>query len=385
MGNNGGKVVLSDWLVKMHDFTSVPNSILSHPDISNRAFRLWVALHSFHFRINGRIFPGMEKLAETIHMSKSTVFRAIKELEELGLVSIKHRGFDETNEYTLYVPQDLKQPGNPIESSGKKQSPGNDRSNVTDSSRSNVAEEENRVIKKTKKEKEIGTKEKKEKRGIAAVPPLKTKDSTTKTTQRPQLRNGPSTIPPKNRSYFSSGYITNTDPIRASVSGRYDNLFRRTAEKNGLVVTEKKQNKALLVSAFPGCGKTWLYTNSGKTVLDSDSSTFDKSDFPQNYIEHIKQNLDKADIILISTHSDVREELVREHLPFTLVYPCRECKNEYIERYKKRGSDQGFVALLDKMWDTWIDELEAQKGCEHIVLWHNAFLSDAINNLIEDT
>ena len=183
-------------------------------------------------------------------------------------------------------------------------------------------------IRKERKE-EIYKEEKKEKRGIAAVPPLKTKDSVT--------------------------------------------------------ITEKKQDKALLVSAFPGCGKTWLYTNSGKTVLDSDSSTFDKSDFPQNYIEHIKQNIDKADIILISTHADVREELVREHLPFTLVYPCRECKNEYIERYKKRGSDQDFVALLDKMWDTWIDELEAQKDCEHIVLWHNAFLSDAINNITEDT
>jgi len=203
MGNNGGKVVLSDWLVKMHDFTSVPNSILSHPDISNRAFRLWVALHSFHYRINGRIFPGMEKLAETIHMSKSTVFRAIKELEELELVKVQHRGFDETNEYTLYVPQDLIKPGDSTKPSNEEQSSGNERSSATDGCRSNMTEEENRVFKKTKKEKETGTKKKKEKRGIAAVPPLKTKDSITETTQRPHLPNGPSTVHPKTRPYFS--------------------------------------------------------------------------------------------------------------------------------------------------------------------------------------
>ena len=187
MDNNGGKIVLSDWLTKMHDFTSVPNSILSHPDISNRAFRLWVVLHSFHFGVNGKIFPGMEKLAETIHMSKSTVFRAIKELEELGLVSVKHRGFDETNEYTLYVPQDLIKPGNQTKPSNKEQSPGNDRSTLTDGCLSDMTEEENRVFKKTKKEKKNGTKEKKENESLKAdcgyaASCLETKNEVTETT-----------------------------------------------------------------------------------------------------------------------------------------------------------------------------------------------------------
>ena len=57
-------------------------------------------------------------------------------------------------------------------------------------------------IRKERKE-EIYKEEKKEKRGIAAVPPLKTKDSITETTQRPHLPNGPSTVHPKTRPYFS--------------------------------------------------------------------------------------------------------------------------------------------------------------------------------------
>jgi hypothetical protein len=36
-----------------------------------------------------------------------------------------------------------------------------------------------------------------------------------------------------------------------------------------------------VISAFPGCGKSHYFRNLVKIVLDSDSSTFDKSDFPR--------------------------------------------------------------------------------------------------------
>ena len=45
--------------------------------------------------------------------------------------------------------------------------------------------------------------------------------------------------------------------------------------------------KTKVYSAFPGVGKTTYFNNTSKNVLDSDSSTFDKSEFPQNYINHI--------------------------------------------------------------------------------------------------
>jgi hypothetical protein len=52
----------------------------------------------------------------------------------------------------------------------------------------------------------------------------------------------------------------------------------------------------MVISAFPGCGKSHYFrNNSDKIVLDSDSSTFDKSDFPRNYIQHIKSNLGMVD------------------------------------------------------------------------------------------
>lgn len=134
-----------------------------------------------------------------------------------------------------------------------------------------------------------------------------------------------------------------------------------------------------LISAFPGCGKSHYYKNTtGKTILDSDSSTFNKSDFPQNYINHIKENIGKVDVILISSHKEVRDALSENGIYYTLVYPKLDLKDEYIKRYKKRGSDVNFINLLEKNWNLWITELDEQTGCDRIKLNSGEYLSDVI-------
>jgi len=72
--------------------------------------------------------------------------------------------------------------------------------------------------------------------------------------------------------------------------------------------------KLKVYSAFPGTGKTTYFNNTYKNVLDSDSSKFDKADFPSNYIEHIKRNLedDTVEKIMVSSHKDVRDALVSD-------------------------------------------------------------------------
>jgi hypothetical protein len=142
---------------------------------------------------------------------------------------------------------------------------------------------------------------------------------------------------------------------------------------------EHFEKQTLVISAFPGCGKSHFFReNKDKEVLDSDSSKFDKTHFPQNYIEHIKSNLGKVDIIMVSSHKEVRDELVKNRIPFTLVYPSHEIKKEYIQRYIDRGNTSTFVDLLNKNWDSWINELEAQEGCNKIELKEGQYLSDVI-------
>lgn len=147
-----------------------------------------------------------------------------------------------------------------------------------------------------------------------------------------------------------------------------------------------KVGDTILVSAFPGTGKSH-YVNYGEGSLympqgfacDSDSSLFDKNHFPDNYLSHIKTRIVEGySRVFISSHRDVREALVLNNLPFVLIYPAKDLKDEYIQRYKARGNDEKFVSLMDSNWNPWIDELQCQQGCYHIILKSNQFLSNVI-------
>lgn len=119
---------------------------------------------------------------------------------------------------------------------------------------------------------------------------------------------------------------------------------------------------ATVISAFPGTGKSYFYDNFKDKVEihDSDSSTFDKDNFPDNYLEHIKalMNTDKK-TILVSSHEEVRNALVENGIKFYLIYPDKSLKDEYMARYKERGSDDSFISMMDDKFDDFVDSCEA--------------------------
>ena len=138
----------------------------------------------------------------------------------------------------------------------------------------------------------------------------------------------------------------------------------------------------MLVAAFPGTGKSH-YCNVDVDYMpqgfatDSDSSKFDKANFPANYIEHIKQKISEGYArVFISSHKDVRNALVENGLPFVLIYPAKELKDEYLERYKQRGNNEKFIQLVSDNWDNWLDECKAQIRCFHIELKSGQFVSN---------
>jgi len=151
--------------------------------------------------------------------------------------------------------------------------------------------------------------------------------------------------------------------------------------KQTAVEYQSKMNiNQMIISAFPGTGKTSycnLYSDYIPDIFasDSDSSKFDKANFPQNYIEHIKEKISEGYArIFISSHKEVRDALVENGLEFILVYPKKELKEEYLKRYKERGSTDNFINLISNNWDLWLDELKNQKGCKHIELESGQFI-----------
>lgn len=151
---------------------------------------------------------------------------------------------------------------------------------------------------------------------------------------------------------------------------------------NDLIEQKKKRDK--VICGFPGIGKSTYVKEFkkeyGDTILDSDSSKFDKKNFPNNYIKHIKEAIEENKTILASSHDVVRNALIKEKIPFTLIYPDKKCKDEYLERYKKRGSPESFIKLLSDNWDDWIDQCDEidSKIVTKIKLNCDEFISDKL-------
>ena len=161
--------------------------------------------------------------------------------------------------------------------------------------------------------------------------------------------------------------------------------------------------KTRIYSVFPACGKTWLYEHQedyGLKILDSDSSWFSwiyvnvdeygneirgmrkvrNPDFPNNYINYIKENIGKYDCIFVSTHASVREALDKEGIDFIIVYPEQSCKAELVGRCfirEKNGESGCGAEAMFYNWDQWILEC-FETGINHreIVLQSKEHLND---------
>jgi hypothetical protein len=140
-----------------------------------------------------------------------------------------------------------------------------------------------------------------------------------------------------------------------------------------------------IISGFPAIGKSYLTDHTELVVLDSDSSGFSwvregerHPDFPNNYIKHIKENIGKADYILVSSHDIVRKALEENSVEYTLIYPSKELKSEYLERYKNRGNDEKFISFIDANWNAFIDAIEKETFPNVIRLNSGEFLADVV-------
>lgn len=154
-----------------------------------------------------------------------------------------------------------------------------------------------------------------------------------------------------------------------------------------------------VICGFPGVGKTYCFNNnkSDLLIIDSDSSLFsweyDKDgnktdvrnkDFPQNYINHIKNNIGKVDIIFVSTHNEVIKALNDNKIKHTIVYPnlMTTYKYHWINKYIERGSDKAFINLMVDKFYTFILDIEKDVG-EYTILHpieDNEWISDIVFN-----
>jgi helix-turn-helix protein len=82
-------------------FTQIPNFILKNPALSVGAKVAYAMFLSYAWH-NGFCFPGQERLAGDMGISRPRVTQLIAELQQAGLITIQRRGQGKTNIYTVH-------------------------------------------------------------------------------------------------------------------------------------------------------------------------------------------------------------------------------------------------------------------------------------------
>lgn len=154
--------------------------------------------------------------------------------------------------------------------------------------------------------------------------------------------------------------------------------------------------KAIVIAGFPGIGKSFLFKHKNIKAADSDSSLFSwvtvdgvrkrNPDFPKNYIEHIQKASRKNDVVLVSTHADVRKALDAAGICYALVYPEQSCKQEYIDRYVGRDSPETFCKMMSEKFNDFVAECMDHSSPEahHYQLKKHQFLSTVLDDILEE-
>lgn len=151
--------------------------------------------------------------------------------------------------------------------------------------------------------------------------------------------------------------------------------------------------RTVIVSAFPCCGKTYAFEHyqDKYSMLDSDSSQFSwmykaskdgivrqrvrNPEFPANYIEHIKQNIGKVDIIFVSSHLSVRQALQDAGIHYCTVYPKESMLNEWVGRMYRRGNDDNFIEYQINHWNEFMHNITFEPHGQHLIrLGNNDYL-----------
>lgn len=176
------------------------------------------------------------------------------------------------------------------------------------------------------------------------------------------------------------------------------------------MLREGDNMRTAIVSAFPGCGKSFIfnkyngekYNNDKKwKILDSDSSDYSwikdengnntkerNPEFPNNYINHIKENIGKVDIIFVSSHEIVRQALKDNKIRFFLVFPENNLKDDFIQRYKNRGNDETFINFISNNWNNFINEMENENDdfclIEHLTKENSYITMKFLDRILEE-
>lgn len=164
----------------------------------------------------------------------------------------------------------------------------------------------------------------------------------------------------------------------------------------------------LLIMAYMGTGKTELESRY-KNVVDFDFQDYkyiydesirhlpleqrkgsthlrnENPDYPKNFLADAVKLLEEGKIVVspFIDHvfkaydtSDIKSQI--DDLKIVLVCPMRDNFDEYVERFRRRGNSEEFIARREREFDSLMDLFDEANHYERIVMKQGQYLSEAL-------
>lgn len=178
----------------------------------------------------------------------------------------------------------------------------------------------------------------------------------------------------------ASGEVADRAPVEITC--------RDYVEKTEDTQAEPKAQRNTVICGFPGIGKSTAEM-AGKIAIDMESTSYhfifdengksENPKWPGNYVDVIEEMARNGteSYILVSTHKEVRDELIMRGIDYVIVMPQWNLKDEYLARYLYRGSPAHFISEMSYNWERDMKNL-SDDDAPVIMLTSGMYLTDIL-------
>jgi hypothetical protein len=129
----------------------------------------------------------------------------------------------------------------------------------------------------------------------------------------------------------------------------------------------------IIISSFPGCGKTYLMNTHGDKAKMLDALELmgegQEGEYDYNkWVDSIMDAVGDYDIVFIPVSERLLDVLNKRNIDYDIFYPSKERRGEFIENMVRKRAFRNDIMMLDRDFDKIvdrIDNIEAENCYKH--------------------
>lgn len=119
----------------------------------------------------------------------------------------------------------------------------------------------------------------------------------------------------------------------------------------------------IIISSFPGCGKSYLMNTHGNKAKMLDAFTLmgegQEGDYDYNlWVNNIIDVVDDYDIVFIPVTERLLEALNNRKVDYDIFYPSKDRRKEFLENMVRKRAFRNDIMTLDRDFDKIVDRID---------------------------